>query len=61
MEKEYIPFGPEWKAEVRKGNKDDIIDLLRRELIHVQELEYEIQQLKAERTTIIKEIQKYQA
>lgn len=31
--KEYQPFGEEWKKEVKKWNKDLLIDLLRKTLI----------------------------
>lgn len=39
MEKEYLPFGEEWKKEIMKISKKDIIDmLLRPALIANQEI-----------------------
>ena len=34
--KEYQPFGEEWKKEMKKWNKDLLIDLLRKTLIENQ-------------------------
>lgn len=31
-EKEYIPYGPEWKKELKEFNKDGLIELLEKAL-----------------------------
>lgn len=34
----YIPFGEEWKKELMKWRKSDLVDHLRKTLIEMQEL-----------------------
>lgn len=43
---DYVPFGDEWKAELKKTPKDFLIDQLRTSLMKNQELEEEIKILK---------------
>ncbi len=38
MDKDYIPFGEEWKKEMAKFNKPELIELLRSNLIELQYL-----------------------
>lgn len=39
---DYVPFGTEWKAELKKTPKDFLIDQLRTALMKNKELEEEI-------------------
>ncbi len=39
QEKEYEPFGDEWKAEMKKNNKDFIIEMCRKALIESKRLQ----------------------
>lgn len=39
MEKQYIPFGEEWKQEMRKWTKDLLVEALKKALIKNMELE----------------------
>lgn len=43
---DYVPFGIEWKAELKKTPKDFLIEQLRTALMKNQELEEEIEKLK---------------
>lgn len=44
-EKKYVPFGDEWRNEVKKLPKDFIIDQWKESCIKVQELEEKIKYL----------------
>ena len=36
--KDYIPFGEEWHNEMKKINKDGLIDLLKKAYLELQQL-----------------------
>jgi len=40
---EYIPYGPEWEAEVMKNRKADIVDMLRSALIRLNEAHHHVE------------------
>lgn len=40
MEKDYVPFGDQWKNEMKKFTKDQLIDMLREKLILIQEIRH---------------------
>lgn len=42
---EYIPFGAEWKLEMKKWSKDVLIDVLRDKLILLRELKQKVDSL----------------
>ena len=53
MEKEYIPYGIEWKKEIKKLPKDTIIDMLAKKGIELNDLMYKNKNCSCNDFTII--------
>lgn len=55
-EKDYVPFGEEWKAELKKCTKDMLIDIIRDSLIKIERMEsLTTQEIEEAITTLSKE------
>lgn len=45
MEEDYIPFGEEWKKDVMKMTKNEIVDLFKKKCIEFNQLDEKIRLL----------------